>query len=357
MALLAIETSCDECSAAVVSAGTANDQVKVHSNAIFTQIDLHRAFGGIVPEIASRSHLDMFNPVINEALAKAGIQFSDLEAIAVTQGPGLIGALLVGLSAAKAMAYSLDIPLISVDHLDGHLHSLFIESQKNCRITSANLPLLVCLVSGGHTNLYLLKSLPPGAVRFEKLSDSRDDAAGEAFDKSAKIMGLPYPGGVHIDRISTSGNPKAYVFPKPMPGKNLEFSFSGFKTAVLNKVKELGYEPYVFGAVHPEKLPQGQILADLCASIQHAIVGTLVKKIELAIEMTGAKGLAIVGGVSANSELRKTLNERVKIPVFSPDPVYCTDNAAMIGASGWFKYKRGEILSNKELLSLNAYSS
>lgn len=355
--LLAIETSCDECSASVVE--RSNRFVRAKSNVIFSQIELHKRFGGIVPEVASRNHLDMLGPVVSEALEKASLEFKDLDAIAVTQTPGLIGALLVGVSAAKAMAYALNIPLIAVNHLEGHLHSIFLDEQPSCEnIDSSHLPLLTCLVSGGHTNLYLIKNLPPKSLMAEKLSESRDDAAGEAFDKTAKLLGLPYPGGIHLDRLAKNGNSSAYDFPRPLPGrKSLEFSFSGLKTAVATTLKSQGFEPHVFGIVDTSKLPQGQALFDYCASIQEAIVQTLVRKIKIALKETGARGLAIVGGVSANSRFRQLLENEVNVPLFIPKHEYCTDNAAMIGAAGIFMYERGEILTGEKLLQASAASS
>lgn len=354
--ILAIETSCDECAASVVTGGSAPGSVRVLSNAIFSQVDLHSKFGGIVPEVASRNHLEMINAVIDEALTKAGVSLKDLSAIAVTNGPGLIGALLVGVSAAKAIAMELGIPLIAVNHLDGHLHSIFIEGQERCPTPeSAMLPMLTCLVSGGHTNLYLITELPPGGLKAVKLSESRDDAAGEAFDKTAKLMGLPYPGGIHIDRLARKGKRDAIDFPIGLPGRtNIEFSFSGLKTSVLTELKKRGYTPHVFGDVDASKLPQDRELADFCASIQETIVGTLVRKIKIAIDQTGAKSLALVGGVSANSRLRELLAEKIKVRILTPDSTYCTDNAAMIGAAAFFAK---ESLTGSELLKLNAYSS
>ncbi len=360
--ILAIETSCDECSAAVLER-TARF-VTVRSNVIFSQIELHSRFGGVVPEVASRNHLEMLSPVIDEALEKAGTSFKELDAIAVTQRPGLIGALLVGVSSAKAIAYALGRPLIGVNHLEGHLHSIFIDGQKSCeKLSQAQLPLVACLVSGGHTNLYLIRNLPPLALHAEKLSDSRDDAAGEAFDKCAKLLGLPYPGGVHLDRTAKGGNAKAFDFPRPLPGKrDLDFSFSGLKTAVATTLKKNGFEPYGAGATwgtkpDPTKLPQGQLLADYCASIQEAIVQTLLRKIQIALRETGARGLAVVGGVSANSRFRELLGQNVRVPVFFPEHQYCTDNAAMIGACGLFMLERGETLTGDALLAANAFSS
>lgn len=360
--VLSIETSCDECSAAVVE--RTSRFVKVRSNVIFSQIDIHKRFGGVVPEVASRNHLEMLSPVIDEALETAGVGLKDLSAVAVTQRPGLIGALLVGVSTAKALAYALKLPLVGVNHLEGHLHSIFIDDQSQCQgISEKNLPLLACLVSGGHTNLYLIKNLPPAKLQAEKLSESRDDAAGEAFDKSAKLLGLAYPGGVHLDRLARSGNRMAYDFPRALPGKtNIEFSFSGLKTSVATTLKSKGYEPYGVGATwgtEPDrsKLPQGQELADFCASIQEAIVQTLMRKIKIALKATGARGLVVVGGVSANSRFRELLGSEIKVPVFYPDLKYCTDNGAMIGAAGIFMLERGEGLTGDALLSANAYSS
>lgn len=354
--LLAIETSCDECSVAIVQ--RSQRSVEVLSHVVFSQIELHSPYGGIVPEIASRNHLEMLTPLIREALSNAKIDFKDLGAVGVTNRPGLIGALLVGVSAAKALSYARQIPLVAVDHLHGHIHSLFIDGQRNCSgLETRHLPLLVCLVSGGHTNLYLLRDLPPHDLNIEKLSESRDDAAGEAFDKCAKLMGLEYPGGKHIDRLAKLGNPRAFKFPRPLPGDTLEFSFSGLKTAMSMQLTQLGFKPHVFGDKDETSLPQGQVLNDLCASLQEAIVDVLTTRICRAIERTGAKGLAIVGGVSANSRLREKLSEKAKIPIFSPDLQYCTDNAAMIGAAAVFQWERGEALSKSEMLKLNAFSS
>lgn len=356
--ILAIETSCDECSAAVLTRSEDGRSARVRSNVIFSQIDLHRRFGGVVPEVASRNHLDMLAPVVDEALETAGVGFGDLAGIAVTNGPGLIGALLVGLSASKAYAYALRIPLVTVNHLEGHLHSIFLEGQKSCPLPGeSRVPLLACLVSGGHTNLYLIRDFPPRALLAQRLSQSRDDAAGEAFDKCAKLLGLPYPGGVHLDRLARGGNPAAFKFPRPLPGKNLEFSFSGLKTAVLTELKRAGFVPHVWGEPDSSKLPQGTVLADYCASIQEAIVQTLMKKIRLALEQTGAKSLAVVGGVSANSRLRALLAEKARVPTLFPDHAYCTDNAAMIGACGLFMLERGEVLEGGALLRANAFSS
>jgi N6-L-threonylcarbamoyladenine synthase len=355
--LLAIETSCDECSAAVVEAAPTHGRARVLSHGMYSQIELHRPYGGIVPEVASRNHLEMINPVISEALSQAGLTFQDLGAIAVTNRPGLIGALLVGVSAAKALAYALQIPLIAVDHLEGHLHSLFIEGQERCpQLTEASLPLLVCLASGGHTSLYLIEQLPPQPLAARKIAESRDDAAGEAFDKCAKLMGLPYPGGKYIDELARTGNRKAFNFPRPMKG-SLDFSFSGLKTSVGQQLVKLGFEPHVFGEIKTDKCPQGQQLHDLCASLQEAIVDVLVSRIALAADQNGVRSVAVVGGVSANSRFRAALAHAVHVPVLYPDAQYCTDNAAMIGAAALFQQTRGDLLTGDALLKLNASSS
>jgi N6-L-threonylcarbamoyladenine synthase len=306
----------------------------------------------------------MINIVLKNALTNANLSVNDLNAISVTQGPGLMGALLVGLSTAKALAFALKIPLIPINHLEGHLHSLFIEDQKNCDLKNEHTPILVCLVSGGHTELHLIDNLPfnEETHEFQKLntkllSTSLDDAAGEAFDKTAKLMGLSYPGGVQIDSLAQKGNKNAFYFPRPLLSKQLEFSFSGIKTAVLNKLIELKFTPHIFGQPDFTKLPQGQVLYDLCASIQDAIIDTLINKIKNAVFLFKPKSLAIVGGVSANSELRKRLNSEIDLPVFMPDLQYCTDNAAMIGANAVYKFYRKEICTENEALSLNAFSS
>lgn len=346
--VLAIESSCDECSAAVVeSVDSGSPWVRVLSNVVFTQIDLHKRFGGVVPEVASRNHLDMLAPVVDEALEKAGITVKDLAAVAVTQRPGLIGALLVGVASAKAIAYATGIPLITVDHLEGHLHSLFLQKDgANTALKPEHLPMVICLASGGHTNLYLLRKLPPAKLELELLGSSRDDAAGEAFDKCGKLLGLPYPAGREIDAHAKKGNPKAIRFPRPMPGDHLEFSFSGLKTALATELRARAGKP----------LNETE-LNDLCASVQEAIVDSLFKKTRLAVEKTGARSVAVVGGVSANSRLRERLQKDLGVPFFSVPLEFCTDNAAMIGSVAVHKLTRGETLTGKDLLQTTAYSS
>jgi N6-L-threonylcarbamoyladenine synthase len=356
--LLAIETSCDESSASVVTHEPGARQAKVLSNAIFSQVELHRRFGGVVPEVASRNHLERLPHVVDEALQSAGVGFAHLDAIAVTTSPGLIGALLVGVSAAKAYAYGLNRPLLAVNHLSGHLHSLFIEGQKSCPIfMPEDLPAVVCLVSGGHTNLFSVNRLPPEPLNAKLLAQSRDDAAGEAFDKTAKLLGLPYPGGVLLDRLATKGDSARFDFPRPLRGEHLEFSFSGLKTAVANQLSSLGFTPHRSGPPPASGSPEGQLLWDFAASIQEAIVDCLMEKIHLAVRVERARSVAIVGGVSANSRLRARLLHELAMPVRFPDLQYCTDNAAMIGAAAAFAFERGQGISGKNVLGVKASAS
>ena len=348
--VLGIETSCDECSAAIVShepRPSSPGKIQVIGIATFSQIEIHRPFGGVVPEIASRNHLETINPMIEEALGQARLKYSDLSAIAVTNRPGLVGALLVGVSAAKAIAYATGKPLLPVHHLEGHISSVFLDTTPGA--PEPTLPLLVAVVSGGHTHLYVLKEFPPEwKTTFLKdclVGRSRDDAAGEAFDKTAKTLGFPYPGGVWIDRTAQKGgNPRAFSFPRALPQKDvLDFSFSGLKTAFALKVKEL-----------KENGTLEERLSDLCASIQEAIVDSLWSKIQLATTQYSCRSIAIVGGVAANSRLRELLAQECSLPVFFPKPEYCTDNGAMIAAAGAYRFQQGTALLGTGLLSLNA---
>jgi N6-L-threonylcarbamoyladenine synthase len=318
--ILGIETSCDETAAAVVT-----QDGRILSSIVSSQAELHARFGGVVPEVASRRHLELVVPVLREALAEADRKLEDLDAVAVTQGPGLVGALLVGLSAAKAVAWANRRPLIPVNHLHGHVASLYLQPEP------VEPPFLCLLASGGHT--LLIDVLEPGAFRV--LGTTLDDAAGEAFDKGARLLGLGYPGGSAIDRLAGEGNPDAYDFPVArVPG--LDFSFSGVKTALLYAVRELS----------DAELERGR--ADLAASYQRAIVRALIARAHEAAEQTGAPRIAVVGGVAANSELRAALPEAA----FAPLPL-CTDNAAMIASAARY----AEAVPCPSYLALDAYAS
>jgi N6-L-threonylcarbamoyladenine synthase len=318
--ILAIETSCDETAAAVVAADG-----ELRSSVVSSQADLHARYGGVVPEVASRRHLELIGPVLREALAEARVELDEIDEVAVTQGPGLIGALLVGLAAAKAIAWARRLPLVPVDHLHGHVCALFL---RPARIEP---PFLCLLASGGHTLLLELRD----QTRWTQLGTTLDDAAGEAFDKGARLLGLPYPGGAALDRLAAAGDPEAFRFPVArVPG--LDFSFSGLKTALLYAVREL---------TAPE-LERRR--ADLAASYQRAIVRALVQRLELAAERTGAARIAVVGGVAANSELRRCLPEAAFAPL-----ELCTDNAAMIGAAAPFL----QAVEPPQYLAIDAYAS
>ena len=317
--ILGIETSCDETAAAVVT-----DAGEIRANVVASQADLHARFGGVVPEIASRRHLELVMPVVREALAEAGTTLGEIEKVAVTQGPGLIGALLVGLSAAKALAWASRLPLVPVDHLHGHVATLYLEPGP------LEPPFLCLLASGGHTMLVDVRE--PGSFRV--IGTTLDDAAGEAFDKGARLLGLGYPGGAELDRLARDGDPQAFDFPVArVPG--LDFSFSGVKTALLYEVRGLERE-----------LPERR--ADLAASYQRAIVRALVERTGAAAEQTGAERVAVVGGVAANSELRASLPEAKAPPL-----ELCTDNAAMIASAARFV----EAIPYPRYLAIDAYAS
>ena len=316
--ILGIETSCDETAAALVDLG------RIHSNVVSSQADLHARFGGVVPEVASRRHLELVMPVIREALGEAEATLDDVETVAVTQGPGLIGALLVGLSAAKALAWGRGLPLAPVNHLHGHVASLYLEPDP------LEPPFLCLLASGGHT---LLVDVPEHGA-FRRLGTTLDDAAGEAFDKGARLLGLGYPGGAEIDRLAREGDPEAFDFPVArLPG--LDFSFSGVKTALLYAVRDLG-------TLLAERR------ADLAASYQRAIVRALVQRTQEAAEQTGAERIAVVGGVAANSELRASLADATAPPL-----ALCTDNAAMIASAARYV----EAIPPPGYLAVDAYAS
>ena len=318
MILLAIESSCDETSAAIMVDG------ELKSNVISTQL-IHSEWGGVVPELASRAHQKSIIPVVQEALQKANINKNDLNAIAFTRGPGLLGALMVGTSFAKSLALSLDIPLIEVNHMQAHVLAHFIEEPR------PQFPFLCLTVSGGHTQLVWVK----GPLNMQIIGETQDDAVGEAFDKTAKLLGLPYPGGPLIDKLAKEGNPDKYQFPMgEMPG--LDFSFSGIKTAILYFLQKAL-------KLNPNFIEENK--ADICASVQKTLIEILLRKVKKAMREKNCTSIAIAGGVSANSGLRKRLQElgeenhwEVFIPAFS----YCTDNAGMIAMAGHFKFEVGE---------------
>ena len=319
--ILGLETSCDETAAAVIT-----PDGRILSNVVSSQADLHARYGGVVPEVASRRHLELVTPVVQEALDGAGTSLDDVELLGVTAGPGLIGALLVGVAAAKAIAWARRLPLAPVDHLQGHVASLYLEPDP------LEAPFLCLLASGGHT---LLLDVQGRSEKPRVLGATLDDAAGEAFDKGARLLGLGYPGGAAIDRIAREGDSSAYDFPVArVPG--LDFSFSGLKTALLYVVKQLP----------PEELEHRR--ADLAASYQRAIVRALVERTRQAAAETGATKLAVVGGVAANSELRASLPEAAAAPL-----ALCTDNAAMIASAARFT----EAIPYPGYLALDAYAS
>jgi len=324
--ILAIETSCDDTSAAVLQNNT------VLSNIIANQ-DVHRNYGGVVPELASRAHQQNIVPVVDQALRTANIHKINLDAIAFTRGPGLLGSLLVGVSFARSMAQTLNIPLIEVDHLDAHIWALFLDKPgQQCE--KPEFPFLALLISGGHTRIGIVKDY----MDIEFIGDTIDDAAGEAFDKTAKIMGLPYPGGPVVDKLAATGDIRKFSFNKPqIPEFN--FSFSGLKTSFLYFVRdELKKDPDFI-----EKN-----LNDLCASIQHTIVEILLDKMKYSVKKTGIKTIAVAGGVSANSYLQKIFREwgrREGLSIFFPDRGFTTDNAAMIGMLGYIKFQKGAFAS------------
>lgn len=312
MIVLAIETSCDETAAAVVEDGR-----NVRSSIVSSQVDLHSRFGGVVPEVAGRAHVELLTPVVEQALSVAGVTGgSDLDAVAATIGPGLIGSLLVGVSAAKAYSLAWDIPFVGVNHLEGHLHAAFLEDR------DMTLPAVVLLVSGGHT--MLIHMLPDG--RYRLLGQTIDDAAGEAFDKVARFLGLGYPGGPVIDRLSSSGDPAAVAFPRGLRGEGFDFSFSGLKTSVVRYVR-----------AHPDVSA-----GDVAASFQEAVVDILVEKTQRAAASVDARSICIGGGVAANSALRERIVNAASEDgraCFIPSRAMCTDNAAMVGATAWYRLR------------------
>jgi N6-L-threonylcarbamoyladenine synthase len=325
--ILAIESSCDETAASVVKNGRT-----ILSNVISSQIELHKLYGGVVPEIASRKHIEKINQVIEEALQEADVTLDDLDAIGVTYGPGLVGALLVGVAEAKAISYAKKLPLVGVHHIEGHVSANYIEHPE------LEPPFMCLIVSGGHTHLVIVKDYG----EFEILGRTRDDAAGEAFDKVARAIGLGYPGGPKIDKLSKEGNADAIVFPKAkLENAPYDFSFSGVKSAVLNHINKC----------RMQNQPVNE--ADIAASFQKAVVDTLTEKAVKAVKEYKMDKLAIAGGVASNNTLRTTLEaacEKEGIHFYYPSPIFCTDNAAMIGVAAYYEYLKG----TRHGLDLNA---
>jgi N6-L-threonylcarbamoyladenine synthase len=327
---LALETSCDETSASVVADGRI-----ILSNIISSQVPVHQKYGGVVPEIASRKHIENVLPVVDQALFDARVTLSDISAIGVTYGPGLVGALLVGVSVAKALSFATNIPLVGVNHLEGHIFANFLAHRE------LEPPFMALVVSGGHTSLVHVK----GYNEFALLGQTRDDAAGEAFDKVARVMKLPYPGGPYIDSLALAGNPEAIAFPRALPGKNsFEFSFSGLKSAVLNYLNSAAQKQE---EINP---------ADVAASFQAAVVDVLVSKSLQAAAACGVKQVVVAGGVAANSGLKAKMAyecEKAGFSLHYPDPILCTDNAAMIACRAYYQHIVGDYTD----LHLNAKPS
>ena len=333
MLVLGIESSCDETAAAVVRDGR-----EILSSVISSQIEIHREFGGVVPEIASREHLEKIDPIVKEAMKRAGIEFEQLEGIAVTNGPGLIGSLLVGVSYAKALAFALDKPIVGVNHIEGHVYSVDFENP------AVEYPAMALIVSGGHTNIFHI----PEEGKYKNVARTRDDAAGEAFDKVGKMLGLSYPGGPAIERLAREGDARAVKFslPKISDGRP-DFSFSGLKTAVSKYVREQGIEPVKNGET------PNQAIKDLAASFQFSAVRQLIVILERVAMEFEPKTFIVAGGVACNLALREAatdLAEKLQIPVYFPSPHLSTDNAAMIAAAGNAHLERGE----RADLTLNA---
>ena len=316
MKILGIESSCDETAASVVTDGR-----RIESNVVASQIDLHRKYGGVMPEVASRAHLKAILPTVEEAMERAKVGWDDISAMSVARGPGLAGSLLVGVNVAKAISMARGIPLVGLNHLEGHIYANWIITDQP--FPEPSFPLLCLIVSGGHTDLYLMTD--HGAYR--RLGSTRDDAAGEAFDKVARILNVGYPGGPAIQQAAQGGDPKAFPFPRARLGDCYDFSFSGLKTAVLRTVQSL-----------EGPLP----VADLAASFQEAVVDILSSKMARAADEFHAAQAAICGGVSANLALRERAKERVRVPLHVPPIYLCTDNAAMIASAGYYRFRAGQ---------------
>ncbi len=319
--ILALESSCDETAASVVEDGR-----RILSHVVASQADLHRRYGGVFPEMASRQHLRTFYPVVEQALREAHVTLQDLDALAVTRGPGLPGSLIVGVNFAKGLALATGLPLLGIHHLEGHIYATWLQWQDR-EPPDFTFPLVILIVSGGHTELVWME----GHFRYRRLGSTRDDAAGEAFDKVARLLGLAYPGGPAIERAAREGNPQAFAFPRPRLTGSWDFSFSGLKTAVLRTVQ-------VWQRVRQDPLP----VADLAASFQEAVVDVLVEKTVAAAHELGARGIVVTGGVSANQRLRERFQQEAPVPVYFPPLPLCTDNASMIAAAASFRFLAGQ---------------
>lgn len=325
MNILGIETSCDETAAAVVT-----DGVLLRSNVVATQIDIHAEYGGVVPEIAARSHIEVILPVIKQALKDAGMSWDDIDGIAVTQGPGLLGSLLVGTLTARSLALTHHKPLYGINHVVAHTYANWLIEPK------PSFPLLSLSVSGGHSHLLLFED----HLQWKLLGQTRDDAAGEAFDKVAKVLGLPYPGGPSIDKAAKQGNEHAFTFPKANLGKDsLDFSFSGLKTAVLRKAQELAGKDFTFPSTEIAPLLNSQQVNDIAASFQRTVCETLTERLLTAYERYNPKSVVIAGGVAANQRLRQEVSKRLPVEMHYAPMSLCTDNAAMIASHGYWYAK------------------
>jgi N6-L-threonylcarbamoyladenine synthase len=324
--ILGIETSCDETAVAVVEDGR-----RLKSNVIASQVDIHRRYGGVVPEVASRQHILQIMPTIKEALGEASITLEDVDAVAVTYGPGLAGALLVGVNAAKALSLALSVPLVGVNHLEGHIYASWLTDFDP--EAAAGFPLLCLIASGGHTDLTLME----GHGLYRLLGRTRDDAAGEAFDKAARILGLGFPGGPEIQRVAQGAQGRERM-PRAWLKGTLDFSFSGVKTALLHKAQEAGIYPQE----EMEESIRSLTVRELAAAFQDSVVDVIVKKTLEAARDHGARGVVLGGGVTANALLRATIEARSQLPTAIPPPVLCTDNGAMVGACGYFSISRGQ---------------
>jgi N6-L-threonylcarbamoyladenine synthase len=319
--ILGIESSCDETAASVIENGRA-----LLSSVVASQIDLHAQYGGVFPEVASRQHIKTIYAIVDQALAQAHLRLIDVDAIAVTRGPGLAGSLVVGINMAKGLAVATGLPLVGVNHLEGHIYSSWVYPADQPEPPSPQFPLLALLVSGGHSELNLVSA----HLKYQRLGRTLDDAAGEAFDKVARLLGLPYPGGPSIQTAAVSGNPKAFSFPRARLEGSWDFSFSGLKTAVLRMVRQF------------EETGQPLPVNDLAASFQAAVVDVLVSKTVRAARTFKAKEILVAGGVSANQALREAFRAQVDFPVHIPALSLCTDNAAMIAAAGYYRFTNGQ---------------